>query len=196
MTLPRPSLLRLFVFSLCVLGIMSSVAAHAQTGIYATFDASRRSSTNVFLSPPTAADNTATAWLYGPTVGFYYDFLHLGPVHLGSDVRGEFVHGGGFTRDSFLVGARLSVHPPLLPVKPYLQASVGLAHSKGIISGNYSNNPEYQIAGGVDFTILPRIDWRVLEVGGGSLLNYTYGSGVNQTNNIVTFSTGIVFRLP
>src|SRR5260370_26024204 len=195
MTLPRPSLLRLFVFCLCVSGVRSTVGAHAQIGIYATCDASRRSSTNVFLSPPTGSDNTANAWLYGPTIGFYDDFLHLGPVHLGADVRGDFVHGGGYTRDSVLVGARLSVHPPLLPVKPYLQASVGLAHSKGI-NTDYSNNPEYQIAGGVDVTILPRIDWRMLEVSGGSLLNYTYGTGLNQTNNIVTFSTGIVLRLP
>src|SRR5260370_12967492 len=121
MTLPRPSLLRLFVFCLCVSGVRSTVGAHAQIGIYATCDASRRSSTNVFLSPPTGSDNTANAWLYGPTIGFYDDFLHLCPVHLGADVRGDFVHRGRYPTDSVLAGAPLPVPPPPAPCEHSLQ---------------------------------------------------------------------------
>jgi hypothetical protein len=58
-----------------------------------------------------------------------------------------------------------------------------------------STNMEYRIAGGVDYSLLPHVDWRVIEVGGGSILNYNIGTGTQQGNSLTTYSTGIVFRV-
>jgi hypothetical protein len=48
----------------------------------------------------------------------------------------------------------------------------------------------YQIVGGLDYTVFPRIDWRVAEISWGTLR--AFGTNVNPT----TVSTGIVIRLP
>jgi hypothetical protein len=69
---------------------------------------------------------------------------------------------------------------------------VGLG-SLNLAGGSPSNGVrfEYQVLGGLDFTVLPRIDWRVAE--------YSYGglSSVNNDNfHPRSLSTGIVLRLP
>ncbi|MHB1857169.1 MAG: hypothetical protein ACYCPM_07010, partial [Acidobacteriaceae bacterium] len=49
---------------------------------------------------------------------------------------------------------------------------------------------QYQFLGGLDLTVLPRIDWRVVEFSYGGL------SGLGSSLNPKTISTGIVVRLP
>jgi hypothetical protein len=70
-----------------------------------------------------------------------------------------------------------------------------VAHFGSTASNASSTNLEYRIAGGLDYTLLPHLDWRVVEVGRGSLVDYSFGSGQNQTVSLYTFSTGLVFRL-
>ena len=186
----RPQVLILLALALV------PIAARAQLALYATVDADRRSQSNLFAFPPAGSSNDSSTWLYGPTVGVYYDFIHLGPLVAGVDLRGEFVRGSGYTRNSGLGGVRVAIKPPILPIKPYVQGSLGVAHTNGPGSPTYANNLEYRIAGGLDLTVLPRIDWRILEVGGGSLVNYSFGSGFNQSNSLLSFGTGLVFRVP
>ena len=49
---------------------------------------------------------------------------------------------------------------------------------------------EYQVAGGVDMTIFPRLDWRIAEISWGSVQNV--GASVKPS----TVTTGLVLRLP
>ena len=70
---------RIFKIAVLILSV-STILVHAQTGIYATFDASRYVNNNVFLTPPTNSSNSENGWLYGPTVGLYSDFIHAGPI--------------------------------------------------------------------------------------------------------------------
>jgi hypothetical protein len=179
-----------------LLGIaLCTGALHAQVGIYGALSLDRRHVSDVLASPPPGSDNTAAAWPYGFTVGVYDDFAHLGPICFGTDVRGEFVRGS-FVSDTVLFGLRLAVKPPALPIKPYVQASLGMAHIDGSDGASSTNNLEYRFAGGLDFTLLPRLDWRVVEVSRGALVDYTFGSGQNQSNSLYTFSSGLVFRIP
>jgi hypothetical protein len=172
---------------ICLLGMMAlglTGIAQAQTAIYGEFTAAK--------SAPNAS------WMYGPTVGLYHDSGH-GVFATGLDVRGTFAGrgdtngaGSSQTLDTLMGGVRLAVTPHVLPIKPYAEALGGLGHLKtGQGSARTSSTKfAYQFLGGVDFTILPRIDWRVVEFSYGRL------AGLDGSFAPKTLSTGIVFRLP
>ncbi len=157
----------------------------AQTAIYGEFTGGKISAAH-------------TDWMYGPTIGLYHDH-GLGLIALGYDVRGSFLrrgnHNGSGTNESLNtleVGARLAVTPHVLPIKPYAEALAGYG---GLTVGQGSaresaSHATYQFLGGVDFTFLPRLDWRVVEFSYGRL------SGLGDTYAPKTLSTGLVFRLP
>ncbi|MBT9330352.1 hypothetical protein [Paracidobacterium acidisoli] len=151
----------------------------AQTGIYATFSASDYNLPNV-------------DWQYGPTVGLYHEFGAIPFLGVGFDVRAQFLGSGSSQIYSGLLGPRVSLHPHLLPVKPYVEA-LGGAGDVNVGEGvaNASDTAfEYQLVAGADVTIFPRIDWRVAE--------FSYGGFANLGENLHprTLGTGIVIRLP
>ena len=184
-TLPGRFLPLVFAFA------VTSVA-HAQIGIYATYDAQHASDKDQNLAA--GISSSPHTWQNGPTFGFYDDYLHAGPIRLGTDVRYDILHGDGSTRQGLLLGLRLAVKPPVLPIKPYIQASAGFEHTSHSNFATSGTNGQYRIAGGVDWTLLPRFDWRVVEVGRGSL--FGQGSTGITTNALTTLSSGFVFRLP
>lgn len=157
----------------------------AQTAIYGEFTGAKVSAVN-------------TPWMYGPTVGFYHDSGH-GLVATGLDVRGTFA-GRGNTNGAYseqtlvtlLGGVRLAVTPRVLRIKPYGEVLGGLGHLKAGqgVARRSSTKFAYQFLGGVDLTMLPRVDWRVVE--------FSYGQLVGLSNSFApkSLSTGIVFRLP
>ncbi len=151
--------------------------ARAQTGVYASFTAAKMDSTN-------------SKWIYGPTVGAYFDSSHFAVLEWGADLRGTFLGGGGATQlQSGLVGPRVVVHAPIIPIKPYAEGLVGIGH--GQVAGQASATKfQYEVLGGIEYTLVPRIDWRVVEVGYSSLTNFDGGLTPK------TFSTGLVVRLP
>jgi hypothetical protein len=75
---------------------------------------------------------------------------------------------------------------------PYVEALAGAGYTQfPVASGQASGTKfSYQFVGGVDFTILPHIDWRVAEFSYGGL------SILDSSINPKTLSTGIVLRLP
>jgi len=174
--------------NICLLGIMAlglTGAACAQTAIYGEFTAAK-------------VDSANTPWMYGPTIGLYHDSGH-GLLATGLDVRGTFAGRGDTngsnssqTLDTLMGGVRLAVTPRVLPIKPYGEVLGGLGHLKtGRGSARTSSTKfAYQFIGGVDFTILPRVDWRVVEFSYGRL------AGLGDSFAPKTLSTGIVFRLP
>jgi hypothetical protein len=153
--------------------------AKAQTGVYATFSAAKLNQPN-------------TGWMYGPTVGLYSDVSRFGFFSTGFDVRGTFLTGGGNSLNSLIVGPRLAVRPRVIPLQPYAQVGLGFGHAAfGQGSARTTATKfEYQFLGGLDMTVLPRIDWRVVEFSYGGL------SDLNGSFNPKTLSSGIVFRLP
>jgi hypothetical protein len=157
---------------------MFASAAGAQTGIYAEFGGSK-------INAP------SDDWIYGPTFGAYSDFVPLPFVHLGADLRGSVLGvSQNTTLYSGMIGPRLSVHPHVLPVSPYLEAVFGIGHYDYGSNGGSDTKFEYQFLGGIDHTVIPRLDWRVIEFSYGGLS--AFGSSIHPK----TISTGLVLRLP
>jgi len=202
------------VLLLAAVAVATSVSAHAQVGVYGMFTVDRLS--NIASSPlpapttngPNARNNTADP--LGGTGGIYYDFLKLGPVKLGADLRGSILttkrganvnfNDSGTRIYSALGGVRAVFHTPIAPLKPYIQGSVGLGRSDYGLSNTTSsgqvilyNNFEYMGLAGLDIKLLPIMDWRVAELGYGGLNPFgTYG----HNYPIKQVSMGFVFHLP
>jgi len=164
-------------FCLSLLLLMSTPRAQAQVGVYGEFSASDFNVPN-------------TNWQYGTTFGLFYNRWTVPFFGLGLDGRGAVVGKGTTKAISGLAGPRLTFKPHVLPVMPYVEALVGagdLKYEQGIAQTN-ATKLEYQFLGGLDWTIFPRVDWRLVE--------FSYGGFSGSALNPRTLSTGIVVRLP
>jgi hypothetical protein len=153
---------------------------HAQTAVYGQFSASRFNSNAV----PIVND-----WGYGGGFGLYSDFVKVPFGRVGGDIRVQFTRpASNTTLFSVLVGPRLEVHPHVISINPYAEFLFGGGHF------SYGNNApsttqfDWRALGGVEKTVLPHLDWRIIEVSYGQLNTY---SGRLRP---VTFSTGVVLR--
>jgi hypothetical protein len=199
---------------LAAVAVAIPVSSHAQVGVYGMFTVDRLSN---IVSSPLPLNSTASTFArkdtvdpLGGTGGVYYDFLKLGPVKLGADLRGSILstkrgayinfNGPGARIYSVLGGVRASFHTPVKSLKPYIQGSVGLGRSDYGLSNTTStgqvvlyNNFEYEGLAGLDIKLLPVLDWRVAEFGYGGLDPF----GTNSHNYpIKQVSMGFVFHLP
>jgi hypothetical protein len=207
-------ILRKAVLVLAAVTAVATASAHAQLGVYGEFTVDRLS--NIASSPlpaptttgPNARANTADP--IGGTGGIYYDFMKLGPVKLGADLRGTILttkrganvsfNDSGTRIYSALGGVRAAFHTPFVPLKPYIQVSAGLGRTDYGLSNTTStgqvilyNNFEYEGLAGLDIKLLPIMDWRVAEFGYGGLNpfgTYSHNYPIKQV------SMGFVFHLP
>ena len=178
---------------------LAAAAAQAQVGLYINpvFDhisnSTPDSGTFSFLGP-----NTTSRMFYGVDLGGYYDFFHGAKVNGGVDVREVMVRGNNAGLKSFLVGARLSSHPFKAPIKPYVQASIGVGSSHAPTNALAIKKAQYGLFVGADYTLAKHVDWRVAEVGYGSVTTVsseTVGGTVSlPSDSVLSFSTGFVFR--
>ncbi|MGD0889216.1 MAG: outer membrane beta-barrel protein [Acidobacteriaceae bacterium] len=184
---------------------LATVAAQAQSqgnvGLYLNPVAIRVSNSNADAGPYAfLGQNSTSQVFYGYGFGGFYDFFHSGPLAVGFDVRESDLHANNAMLRSFLVGARVSAKPFSRPFKPYAQISFGAGTTKAPSSTIHISKFDYALYGGVDYTLQKHIDFRVLEVGYGSLTtissadvgggNTLYVPAANQ----VSFSSGLVFR--
>lgn len=165
----------LFVF----LFALGSLAVHAQTGVYAEYGASWYGIPNLSVQS-------------GPTFGLYYQHWGIPFVRAGVDARASFMGLGSETEDTGLIGPRVQIKPHVLPLMPYGEALIGVSHvnvGQGV-AHTEGNDFTWALNAGIDLTILPHIDWRVVD--------YTYGGipGNLLNSNPNTLSTGLVVRLP
>jgi hypothetical protein len=169
--------------------------AQAQFTVYGTYSPLRLN--NVRLSDSSnSVPNYKSYWAHGVGVGATYTFLPLGPVHLGLDLRGS-TKPGTPGADTLLLGVKAGVKLPLLPIKPYVQASGGYASSRvanttaPVVGATVlTRYAAYEVLAGVDYPILPLVDLRLIEVGGGK----GYNTGSFSTSNDITLfsvSTGV-----
>ena len=135
--------------------------------------------------------------VYGGTFGIY-DTKPVGPVALGFDVRVGLTKRGGTSQplsdaalDMGQLGLRAAFTGWKLPVKPYAEVLVGPAYWRGGLSvaRNDASHFLMQVLGGLDVSILPKVQWRVVE--------FSYGrmGGVPNFVEPETLSTGIVLVL-
>jgi hypothetical protein len=127
-----------------------------------------------------------SGWNTAGTFGFYYGLRHFGPLDLSADVRGD-LSGNIY---SGILGPRLAVKVPVFPIMPYGEFLFGESSYSTKSNGNRdANNFTYRWVAGVDFTLIPHFDWRVVD--------YSYSSGITQFGVNVhpkTVTTGFVIR--
>lgn len=208
------------VLLLAAIVLASTASAQAQFGVYGEFTVNRLSNTASSPQPQppnssgSAFERANTVDPLGGTGGIYYDFLQLGPVKLGADLRGSILttkrgayvnfDGPGAHIYSALGGIRGSFHTPIKSLKPYIQISAGLGRSDyGLYVGRPAsneplpnlifNNFQYEGLVGLDIKLLPIMDWRVAEFGYGGL--DPFGT-FSHNYPIKQVSMGFVFHLP
>src|SRR5580698_3545210 len=134
---------------------LSTSALHAQArlAIYGTVGGEKSEVNN-------------SGWTTAGTFGLYYGLLHLGPLRLSGDARGDL--SGNI--NSGLFGPRLSLNLPLFPLKPYVEVLGGFSSYSTQANGpKNTTSANYRWVGGLDTTILPHLDWRVAD--------YSYSGG-------------------
>ena len=172
---------RLYCALVALLLVAAGIStANAQTALYGQFSASRFNNNAVPI---------VNEWGYGGGFGLYSDFVKVPFGRVGADIRFQFTRpASNTTLFSTLVGPRLEVHPHIISLNPYAEFLFGAGHF------TYGNNSpsttqfDWRALGGVEKTVLPHVDWRMIEVSYGQLNTY---SGRLRP---VTFSTGVVLR--
>jgi len=189
-----------YLASVVVLAL-TTVAANAQVGLYLNPVAIRVSNSIADTGPfAFLGQNSTSQVFYGYNLGGYYDFFHSGSLGVGGDIRFSDLHANNAMLRNFLVGLRASGQPFARPFKPYIQASVGEGASKAPNSTLHVGKLDYAVFGGVDYTLARHVDFRVFEIGYGSLTTVssaTVGAGGNvaiPSSTLIHFSTGLVFR--
>ncbi len=193
--------------------LFAAGTAHAQLSAYGMVTVRRM--TNIPYTQGTTTSTNGSIEPVGGTGGVTYNFRTVGPVRLGVDARGSitsstkaaytsFVAAGGHI-DSGLAGLRATFHTPFLPIKPYVQGSVGVArtnfgtqYNSGLATSGVTSQTgvqltthlEYDAFAGVDIAILPIMDFRLIELGYGAI------QGDSHTYPVQSLSTGVVFHLP
>jgi hypothetical protein len=188
---------------------LTTVAAHAQeqktdqgnVGLYFNPIAIRVSNTVPDNGPYAfLGQNSLSQVFYGYDIGGTYDFFHAGSIATGFDMRYSDLHANNALLRSFLVGIRVSAKPFARPFKPYVQLSVGDGTTKAPNSTVHVAKLDYGIFGGVDYTLARHVDFRMFEIGYGSITTVstgTVGAGGNTAfpaSKQINFSSGLVFR--
>lgn len=117
------------------------------------------------------------SWTTAGTLGAYIGVGGIRPIALAFDGRADL----SSNIKSGLIGPRLAINPPVFPLKPYVELLIG---GSAINHGSTQFAARYVL--GADTTILPHVDWRVLDFSGG--INQISGTRAN------TISTGLVLR--
>lgn len=157
---------------------LTSSAAFAQLGLYGGFTTS-------------TLDTANTPRMYGGTFGGYFDGSHHPLLNFGIDIRGTVLsNGNNPSLHSVTVGPRAVFHLPAIPLRPYAEGLIGDAHVKIGQGVAYSDNSglDAGFALGADLTILPHIDWRILD--------YSYSRIDAAHTYQKSFTTGLVIRIP
>ncbi|MGI8769918.1 MAG: hypothetical protein ACR2JE_00610 [Acidobacteriaceae bacterium] len=175
---------RVCLLLVLVTAVPLAVPARAQTAIYLDFSAANPEN-----------------WIYGATLGAYHERGHLFFFKTGLDLRGSFLGNGSSEYNPYIFGVtagpRFAYHPRVVPLTPYLEALAGVGRVKN--GTPVSTRFEYQIVGGLDLTILPRLDWRVFDWAYTGYPGLSVGDpypGYDSGYAPRILSTGLVLRLP
>ena len=174
-------------------------AAHGQiVSLYATFSPNHLS--GLSTGSTNAGPTTTSYWTPGVGSGVTLNVLPVGPVRLGVDLRGS-ASGGTNSADLILAGPRLTLKLPVVGLKPYAEAAGGYLRTHTTLvnspfaGSTFTNSfAAYEILGGIDAPLLPFLDLRVIEIGGGQGRSITAAGTAAYTISLFTLNTGVVFH--
>jgi hypothetical protein len=126
------------------------------------------------------------SWTLAGTFGLYYGLVHVAPVAISVDARGDLSRN----INSALFGPRVALTLPAFPIKPYIEILGGVSSYSTQDNGPKNNTSgNYRWVGGIDSTIFPHLDWRI---------DYSYSaSGISQANvtrHPQSLTSGLVIR--
>jgi len=178
-----------------------TIGAQAQGGLYFNPIVTRVSNSVADTGNFAFLGSGYTSRIFGGVmIGGYYEVYHAPKFDLSLDLRDEIEHGNNASLNSLLFGGHFSYKPAHSTFKPYAQISVGEGRTTSPLSPIHVNKLEYAGFVGVDRPLNRHIDWRVIEVGYGSVTtisSYLYsGPVVVPAAQLLNFSTGFVFRIP
>jgi hypothetical protein len=152
-----------------------------------------------------------TSWPAQFGGGATFNAVKAGPLNFGLDFRGSTNHSNTGA-DTAMFGPRLALRVPIVHIKPYIEAAGGYVATRtpGTVATNIggaaSTSPAnitnqyaaWEVFGGVDVPILPHVDFRAVEFGGGK--GYLANAGVSNINfsntntqiSLISIDTGIV----
>lgn len=192
---------------LAALVLLAVASAHAQVALYVTSSSDHLSSvsTGLALSGGTYQEQYTSFWTSGIGGGVTLNFLPLGPVKLGFDLRGS-TRPGTIGADTAMGGFKVGFNPPLIHLKPYVQVSGGYVATRTVnistspsnpgqtVGGTFNNQyAAWEVIGGIDYPLVKFVDLRLVEVGGGSGLSIL-GSTSTPNISLFTINTGIVLH--
>jgi hypothetical protein len=202
-----PNLMRRF---LPLLLLVAATPAHSQAlSIYGTYSPSHLSNVEtgaIYSATSGYVNQTTSYWSSGFGGGLTANFLPIGPLRIGFDLRGS-VKPGSIGANYALFGVKVGVHPAVIKFHPYGQFSVGYLSSSttnvsttpsttsspttiptgGIFANKYA---AFEIMGGVDYPILSHLDLRIIELGGGGALSI----GGSYKPTLFTVNSGLVLH--
>jgi hypothetical protein len=178
---------------------LTTLAAHAQIGLYLNPVVSRVSNSTPDTGPFAFLGEGGTSKIFGGVdFGGYYEFAHYPKSDLSVDVRDTIQRYSTASFNSFMVGPRLQTKPMAYNLKPYAQLSIGVGTTKAPLSPVSISKLQYGIYVGLDKSIKKHIDWRILEVSYGSVTTINSqifrGPTPIPAASVLGFSTGLVFR--
>ena len=152
--------------------ITTALQAQAKLAVYGTFGGEKSGLPNI-------------GWTTAETFGLYVGVAKLGPLAFSVDGRADL----SSKIKSGLVGPRLAVRLPAIPIKPYAEVLIG-ASTYATFPNGLKDNGQFasRVVFGADSSVLPHLDWRVVD----------FSYGLNQSANgdhAKTISTGLVLRL-
>lgn len=180
---------------------LTTVAAQAQIGLY--LNPIFTHVTNSVPDQGTFAflgQNGTSQMFGGVSMGGYYTFADAQHFDLSADVRYEVEHGNNALLNTFLVAPRIQLHPTVWNVRPYAQLGIGAGTTHSPINQALTTRLAYSVYAGADKALAKHIDWRIIEIGYGSVTTTSsniYGGGVNQipSSKTLSISGGLVFRI-
>ena len=178
---------------------LTTIAAHAQVGLYFAPVVSRISNSTADTGPFAFLGSGKTSQIFGGVdFGGYYEFAHYSKADVSVDMRDAIQHGNAASLNSFMAGLRLAAKPMAYNLKPYAQLSVGAGRSKSPLSAAHIERLQYGIYAGVDKPLNKHIDWRIVEISYGSVSTISSaifgGPTPIPAAKVLGFSTGLVFR--
>jgi hypothetical protein len=188
--------------AICVGTLLIGLSARAQVAsLYVTSSSTRFSKvqTGTMASGAGYQSQYTSFWTSGIGGGVTFNFLPVGPVKLGFDLRGS-TRPGTTGADTAMAGLKLAFTPPLIHIKPYVQASGGYVATRTVnvsAGGNgatFGNQyAAWEILGGVDIPLAPFLDLRAIEVGGGQGFDIL-GSSSTPNISLFTINSGLVLH--
>ena len=180
---------------------LTTLAAQAQIGVYVnpifTHVTNKVPDTGTFAF---LGQNGTAQMFGGVNLGGYYTFSQGPHFDLSVDIRDEIEHGNNALLNSFLVSPRLQLHPTIWNTRPYAQIAIGAGTTHSPINQAHTTKPEFGGFIGADKALAKHVDWRIIEIGYGSLTTTSsniYGAGPVPipAAKLLSISGGLVFRI-